>query len=99
MKRLIVKPLEKIKEKISFEKVINLVVEAEDIFQSLKGKAGEQKKEFVVNKLVQVIDIPFVPSFITKEAEKFIYGLVIDAVVYMFNKIRGKVPTSINEVN
>ena len=49
--------------------------------EHLKDKSGEQKKEIVLNLLLEKCDIPWVPKFI----EKIIYGVVIDSVCRFFN--------------
>ena len=88
----------KIMEKVSFGKIIQLIVEAERLFKDFKGKAGDKKREYVIDKMVDFINIPFLPSFVTKEVEKVLYGLIIDTMVYMFNTIRKRVPTEVDDI-
>ncbi len=88
----------KVMEKISFGKIVSLVIEAEKMYENFKGKAGEQKKEYVVTTITA-----FLPrhkfSFITKPLEEVLVSVIIDVICYMFNTVRGKVPADLEEIS
>lgn len=62
-----------------YEKLVELVLQAEETFVS--EKSGDEKKKFVVDTLNNFVDIPLIPEFI----EAKLIDSAIDLAVYIFN--------------
>jgi hypothetical protein len=57
--------------------------------RELADKTGAEKKKVVVDKLVELIDIPFVPDLIESPIERMVYGMLIDRGVAWLNILGG----------
>jgi hypothetical protein len=67
-----------------FPQMRELILKAEDLYESGKG---QEKKKYVVDKLNELINIPLLPEVI----EGKLIGIVIDAMVYIiFNVAKEK---------
>lgn len=68
-----------------YEVVYESVKDVESVSKIYGSLTGEEKKEVVVEILNESVNIPWFPEFL----ERVIFGLLIDIVVYVFNKIGG----------
>ncbi len=64
-----------------FKTVIDTIVETEKEFLN-QPKSGEMKKQKVIAIINKMVDIPIIPEFL----EEKILGVIIDLIVYIFNK-------------
>ncbi len=62
-----------------FEKIVAGIQLVEKEFNQ---EPGETKKKKAIDIINQMVDIPVIPEFL----EEQVFGLVIDLVVYIFNK-------------
>ena len=62
-----------------FETIVDKVVEVEKAYGA---SAGATKKEKVIQTVNALVDIPIIPEFL----EEKVFGLVVDLVVYIFNR-------------
>jgi len=62
-----------------FEIIINTIQTVE---KEIGSGQGETKKEKAVNIINNLIDIPIIPEFL----EEKVFSLIIDLVVFIFNK-------------
>ena len=69
--------LEKIRKTIA-----SLVFWAE---RNLKGKSGEEKRAAVIERACDAIDVPFVPEFVERPVKRWVFGMIVDAVVEKIN--------------
>jgi uncharacterized membrane protein YheB (UPF0754 family) len=53
--------------------------------RELRDKTGAEKRKAVIEKLVEVIDIPFVPDLFESPIERIVYGYLIDRACAWFN--------------
>jgi len=62
------------------------IVGIETISQEAKALTSKEKRDAVVNVINSCVDIPYLPE----AAEKFIFGLAIDAILKVYNRKFGK---------
>lgn len=63
--------------KDAFEKITNVIEFVE--FKKEKFEKSEDKKEYAISMLDNIIDIPIFP-------DKLVIGFVVDLTVFLFNK-------------
>jgi len=66
-----------------FDTFVSIVVEIEEKWL---GESGSKKKELAVEFINTKVDIPYLPEW----AEEKVISLLIDLIVYMFNRTLGK---------
>ncbi len=64
-----------------FKKLINTIIEIEKEFFNIP-ESGEEKKQKVIEIINKIVDIPVIPEFL----EEKILGVLIDLIVFIFNK-------------
>jgi hypothetical protein len=55
--------------------------------RELKDKTGVEKRQVVIEKLVALIDIPFVPDLIESPIERIVYGYLVDRACAWLNML------------
>lgn len=53
--------------------------------QNLKGKTGEEKRKAVIERACDCVDIPLVPEFVERPIKRWVFGMIVDAVVEKLN--------------
>lgn len=64
-----------------FKTIVDTIIEIENEFFN-QPKAGETKKQRVIELINKNVDIPVIPEFL----EEKILGVIIDLIVYLFNQ-------------
>lgn len=64
--------------------------------RDLRDKSGVERRKAVISKMCESIDLPYVPAFVECFIEPILYGFVIDAVVWVWNLVTGKVFDTLN---
>ncbi|MDR2179698.1 MAG: hypothetical protein LBP21_05285 [Synergistaceae bacterium] len=55
--------------------------------KELGDKTGPEKKKLLIEQLVKVIDIPFIPDLVESPIERVLYGCLIDRACIWFNAL------------
>lgn len=82
----------KLKEKVSLNSVLELVMKAEGIYAEYTDKKyGDEKRQYVLKALLPLIPVHKF-SFLTRRLEEMLLEVIIETIVFTFNKGVGKVP-------
>ena len=73
-----------------WQKIVAYAQEFIKLAEGFKDKTGVEKRAYVVKKMCEVINIPFVPDWIENLFEPMVYGFVVDTIVKWWNVLTGR---------